>query len=407
MDTADDFRGTRPEPVRLDPFGRDQHGENARLRAAGPAVLVELPGGVVVWAVTHHDTLQALLADPRVGKNPQLWDTFREGRLPYGWPLLNFVVVPGMITADGEDHKRLRGLVSLAFTPRRIAALAPAIEARTVALLDRVAELDGEFDLREHFAYPLPMQVIGELLGLAAEQQDQLHALSDTLVSSSATPDAALAAQRDLNALLASVVAAKRAAPGDDLTTDLIAAREAGDGLSEAELVGTLLLMLVAGHETTLNLITNAVRALLAHPDQLRLVLDGSRPWSAVVEETLRYDSPVGQFPLRYASEDIAVGDVVIRRGEALLASYAAAGRDAGHYPDADRFDLTRQPARHLSLGHGPHFCLGSGLARLEAETALRHLFGRFPGLALAAGERPEPIGSFVSNSVRTLRVTA
>ncbi|MGW2254425.1 cytochrome P450 family protein [Kitasatospora sp. NPDC001660] len=372
---------------------------------------MELPGGVVVWAITHHDTLQSLLADPRVGKNPHLWTEFREGRLPEGWPLLGFVTVPGMITADGDDHRRLRGLVSQAFTPRRIAGLAPAVEARTVALLDAVAELTGPFDLRAHFAYPLPMQVIGELLGLAAEQQDELHELADTLVSSAATPAAAVAAQQGLNALLAGVVAAKRAEPGDDLTTDLIAAREAGhrpdrQRLSEAELVGTLLLMLVAGHETTLNLITNAVRALLAHPEQLRLVLDGEQPWSAVVEETLRHDSPVGQFPLRYAIEDIEVGDVVIRRGEALLASYAAAGRDSGHHPDADRFDITRRPNRHLSLGHGPHFCLGSGLARLEAETALRHLFERFPGLALAEGEAPEPIASFVSNSVRTLRVT-
>ncbi|WP_326846559.1 cytochrome P450 family protein [Streptomyces kaniharaensis] len=372
---------------------------------------MELPGGVVVWAITHHDALQTLLADPRVGKNPQLWTEFREGRLPEGWPLLGFVTVPGMITADGEDHRRLRGLVSQAFTPRRIAALAPAIEARTVALLDEVAKLDGPFDLRAHFAYPLPMQVIGDLLGLAREQLDELHELSDTLVSSAASPAAAVAARQSLNALLASVVEAKRAEPGDDLTTDLIAAREAGhrldqQRLSEAELVGTLLLMLVAGHETTLNLITNAVRALLAHPDQLRLVLAGGQPWSAVVEETLRHDSPVGQFPLRYATEDIAVGDVVIRRGEALLASYAAAGRDGGHHPDADRFDITRRPNRHLSLGHGPHFCLGSGLARLEAETALRHLFERFPGLALAEGEEPEPIASFVSNSVRSLRVT-
>ncbi|MFE2174267.1 cytochrome P450 [Kitasatospora sp. NPDC058115] len=357
--------------------------------------------------MTHHDTLQGLLADPRVGKNPQLWTTFREGRLPEGWPLITFVTVPGMITADGEDHRRLRGLVTQAFTPRRIAALQPAIEARATALLDRTAGLEGAFDLREHFAYPLPMQVIGELLGLPPRQQDELHELSDTLVSSSATPEAAVAAQRSLFALLSSVVAAKRAEPGDDLTTALIAAREDDDRLSESELVGTLLLMLVAGHETTLNLITNAVRALLAHPGQLRLVLDGTVPWSAVVEETLRHDSPVGQFPLRYATEDIPVGDVVIRRGEALLASYAAAGRDGAHHPDADRFDVTRQPNRHLSFGHGPHFCLGSGLARLEAETALRLLFERYPALALADGPAPEPIGSFVSNSVRTLRVTA
>ncbi|MFG2819334.1 cytochrome P450 [Kitasatospora sp. NPDC048365] len=359
----------------------------------------------MVWAITHHDTLQELLADPRVGKNAQLWTTFREGRLPEGWPLLNFVTVPGMVTADGADHRRLRSLVTQAFTPRRIAELAPAIERRAAELLDGIAGLEGGFDLREHFAYPLPMWVIGSLLGLEQEQQDALHELSNTLVSSSATPQAAIAAQQGLYALLGSVVAAKRERPGDDLTSDLIAAREAGDRLSEQELVGTLLLMLVAGHETTLNLITNAVRALLAHPAQLKLVLDGAADWSAVVEETLRYDSPVGQFPLRYASEDIPVGDVVIRRGEALLASYAAAGRDSGHYPDADAFDITREGARHLSFGHGPHFCLGAGLARLEAETALRGLFGRYPGLRPVDGAQAEPIASFVSNSVRKLMV--
>ncbi|WP_405018748.1 cytochrome P450 [Kitasatospora sp. NBC_00070] len=396
---------TSVSPVELDPFGGDQHAENVLLRAAGPAVLVELPGGVVVWAITQHDTLQALLNDPRVGKNAQLWTTFREGRLPEGWPLLNFVTVPGMVTADGEDHRRLRGLVTQAFTPRRIAELAPAIRARAVRLLDEVALLEGDFDLRKHFAYPLPMQVIGELLGLPPRQQDELHELSNTLVSSSATPAAAVAAQQGLFALLASVVAAKRAEPGDDLTTDLIAARADDDRLTEQELVGTLLLMLVAGHETTLNLITNAVRALLAHPEQLAGVLDGTYTWAAVVEETLRYDSPVGQFPLRYATEDIAVGEVVIRQGDALIASYASAGRDERHFADADRFDLGRTPAKHLSLGHGPHFCLGAGLARLEAETALRELFGRFPALRLADGAAPEPIASFISNSVKTLTV--
>lgn len=295
-----------------------------------------------------------------------------------------------MITVDGEDHRRLRGLVTQAFTPRRVAELRPAIESRTRALLDDLAGLEGPFDLREHFAYPLPMQVIGELLGLPPKQQDELHELSDTLVSSSATPAAAIAAQRGLQALLASVVEAKRAEPGDDLTTDLIAARESGDRLSEQELVGTLLLMLVAGHETTLNLITNAVRALLSHPEQLRLVLDGEQPWSAVVEETLRYDSPVGQFPLRYATEDIPVGDVVIRRGEALLASYASMrpGRRAlpgrrplRHHPAAEPASVARpRPALLPRLRTRPD---GGGD---RAAVPVRPLPGDRPGRGARAG---------------------
>ncbi|KDN84461.1 cytochrome P450 [Kitasatospora cheerisanensis KCTC 2395] len=359
----------------------------------------------MVWAITHHDTLQELLADPRVAKNAKHWNLYREGRLPEGWPLMTFITVPGMTTSDGADHRRLRGLVSQALTPRRIAALAPAIEQRVARLLDGVAALDGDFDLRTHFALPLPMQVIGELLGLAEEQADLLHELSNTLVSSSATPGAGATAALNLGGLLARVAAAKRAEPADDLTTALIAAREEQDRLSEEELIGILMQLVVAGHETTLNLICNAVRALLAHPDQLALVLNGEVGWSAVVEETLRYDGPVGQFPMRYALEDIRVGDVLIRRGEAMLASYAAAGRDDRHYADADRFDLTRTGNRHLSLGHGPHFCIGSSLARLEAETALRELFTRFPGLRLADGADPKPIASFVSNSVSTLMV--
>ncbi|PJN22347.1 cytochrome P450 [Kitasatospora sp. CB02891] len=400
MDTADQL-----QPVRLDPVGADQHAENERLRANGPATLVELPGGVVVWAITHHDTLQELLADPRVGKDAKHWNLYREGRLPEGWPLMTFITVPGMTTSDGADHRRLRGLVSQALTPRRIAELAPAIEQRVARLLDGVADLEGDFDLRTHFAYPLPMQVIGELLGLAEEQQGLLHELSNTLVSSSATPGAGAAAARNLAGLLAQVAAAKRAEPANDLTTALIAAREEQDRLSEAELIGILMQLVVAGHETTLNLICNAVRALLANPDQLALVLDGTVSWSAVVEETLRYDGPVGQFPMRYALEDIQVGDVLIRRGEAMLASYAAAGRDDRHYEDPNRFDLTRENNRHLALGHGPHFCIGSSLARLEAETALRELFARHPGLRLADGADPRPIASFVSNSVSTLLV--
>ncbi len=362
----------------------------------------------MVWSVSHHATLQQLLADPRVAKGPEHWTLYREGRLPEGWPLMTFVTVPGLTTSDGARHRRLRGLVTQALTPRRVNELAPAVRQRVLGLLDDLAGAvgpDGSVDLRSRFAYPLPMDVIGELLGLRAEQQDRLHELSDVLVSSSAVPGASAAAARDMAGLLAALVAEKRAAPADDLTSALIAAREEQDRLSEEELIGILLQLVVAGHETTLNLVCNAVLGLLAHPDQLALVLGGEVPWSAVVEETLRRDSPVGHFPMRYALEDIDLGEVVIPAGDGILASYAAAGRDPGHWEDADRFDLTRSPIRHLSLGHGPHFCIGSVLARLEAETALRELFTRFPGLRRADDVPPRPIASFLSNSVSSLRV--
>ncbi len=364
----------------------------------------------MVWSVNHHEALQQLLADPRVAKGPEHWTLYREDRLPEGWPLLTFVTVPGLTTSDGADHRRLRGLVSQALTPRRVGELAPAVRRRVDELLDGLAAAaaaapDGTVDLRTSFAYPLPMAVIGELLGLRPEQQDRLHELSDIVVNSSAVPGASAAAARDMGALLAGLAAEKRAAPGDDLTSALIAAREEQDRLTEPELIGILLQLVIAGHETTLNLVCNAVLALLGHPEQLALVRDGRVPWSAVVEETLRRDSPVGHFPMRYALEDIELGGTVIPAGDGILASYAAAGRDPGHWPDADRFDLTRSPLRHLSLGHGPHFCIGSTLARLEAETALRELFTRFPGLRLAEGAGPRPITSFLSNSVTGLRV--
>lgn len=401
-----------PAPVRLDPLGRDQHGQNEGLRALGPVVPVELPGGVPAWSVTRHDLLQELLADPRVGKDHRHWRALADGRVPDGWPLINFVTVPGMTTADGDDHRRLRALVTQAFTPRRVAALRPRVEAMVAELLDRLAAAladGGTADLRAHFAYPLPMRVICELLGVPEHLRDELHRLCGSVVGSATAPADVLADQRALYALLGGIVADHRATPGDDLTSDLIAADEDGDRLAEQEIAGTLLLMLVAGHETTLNLITNAVRALLAHPEQLALVTAGTVPWAAVIEETLRWDSPVGQFPLRYAIEDIDIAGTRIPRGDAILASYAAVGRDPGrHGPDAGRFDITRPATRHLSFGHGAHFCLGAPLARLEAEIALPALFARFPGLtAAAAPEELEPLPSIVSNSVRVFPVTA
>ncbi|WP_042376219.1 cytochrome P450 family protein [Streptacidiphilus melanogenes] len=391
-------------PYPLDVHGIDQHGENEALRERGPVALVELPGGLTAWAVTGHEELQALLGDQRVGKNPGNWRALQEGRVPEGWPLLGMVTIPGMTSADGEDHRRLRSLVSQGFTPRRVEALRPHVEAVVAELVERLDGLaPGPVDLREHFAYPLPMRVIGELLGIPEELRDELHRHAGTLVRSSATPQEAVAARRGLVELLGQVAADRRAHPGDDMTSDLLAAREADDRLSEEEVVGTMMLMFIAGHATTLNLITNAVRALSAFPQQRDAALAGTVTWAAVVEETLRQDSPVAHFPLRFALDDIEIGGVVIRRGDAILASYAAAGRDPRRHEDAERFDATRSPNRHLSFGHGLHFCLGAPLARLEAEVALRELYGRFPALELA-GETT-PIASFVSNSVQSLPV--
>ena len=209
--------------------------------------------------------------------------------------------------------------------------------------------------------------------------------------------------------VLAAVAAARTENPGNDLTSALIAAREEdGDRLSPHELIGTLMLTIIAGHETTLNLITNAVRALCAHRDQLALVRSGGATWTDVVEETLRWDSPVSYFPFRYPTRDLTLSGTVIPKGTPVLAGYSAAGRDTrAHGPDAERFDVTRgSGARHLSLGHGAHYCMGAPLARTEATVALQQLFARFPGLELAVPESQLPrTASFVGNSVRQLPV--
>lgn len=397
-------------PHRMDPSGGCPHADNARLLAGGSVVPVVLPGEVAGAAVLGHAALREFLAHPDIAKGPEHFTALREGRIEEGWPLRTFATVRSMTTADGADHRRLRSLVSRAFTGRRVESLRPRIETLAAGLLDGMAAAadgDGTVDLRRHYALPLPMGVICELLGVGPEYRERLHHLSDQVVSTGIGPEEVVAANQEMAAVLAEVAAARRERPGDDLTSALITAREEdGDRLSEPELIGTLLLMIVAGHETTLNLVVNAVRALCAHRDQLALVMAGRATWLDVVEETLRWDSPVSFFPFRYPTRDLSIAGTVIPRGTPVLAGYSAAGRDpAAHGPDADRFDITRD-ARHLSLGHGPHFCLGAPLARLEATVALERLFARFPAveLALPEGELPRHTG-FVGNGVRELPV--
>ncbi|MFG2989018.1 cytochrome P450 [Streptomyces sp. NPDC048257] len=403
-------------PHVIDPLGGCPHALNARLRAEHGAVAeVVLPGEVRGAVVLGHEALKEFLAHPEVGKNARHFPALHDGTIPADWPLRVFADAQGMHTADEADHRRLRGLVGKAFTIRQVERLRPRIEALTTELLDDLGRAaadsaDGIADLYTHFALPLPMNVICELLGVDPEHRSRLHQLTNTVVvATDISPAEKMAALRELMALTSTIAAARAENPGEDLTSALIAAREGdGDRLSEIELIGTMRLMLVAGHETTLNLVVNAVRALCAHRDQLALVLDSKATWSDVVDETLRWDTPVSWFPFRYPTRDVTVDGTVIPQGTPVLAGYSAAGRDeALHGPDADRFDITRPTAaRHLAFGHGAHYCIGAPLARLEATTALERLFTRFPDLDLAVPEAELPYQrSFISNNVRSLPV--
>ncbi|MDI5961483.1 cytochrome P450 [Streptomyces sp. SL13] len=368
---------------------------------------------MVAWSVGRLDLLKKLLVDPRVSKDPrQHWRAFAAGEVKQDWPLFSWVGVNNMFTAYGNDHRRLRRLVSQAFTARRIAALQPRVEEFTRALVDGLAATPAgaTADVREGFAYPLPIQVICDLFGVPeGELRHRLRRIVDGVFDTSLTPQEALANFHEMYACLADLLTLKRAEPGDDMTSLLISTRDEDDGtgLQEDELIDTLLLVIGAGHETTVNLIDNAIHALLTHPGQLALVRSGQASWNDVIEEALRYRAPIAHLPLRYAVEDIELDGVTIPRGDAILANYAGAGLDRGfHGETAGEFDVLRAEKEHLAFGHGVHFCLGAPLARLEAAIALPALFDRFPDMKLAVpADQLEPVGGFISNGHKRLPV--
>ncbi|MFI8996201.1 cytochrome P450 [Streptomyces sp. NPDC053542] len=399
------------QPVAIDPAGTDLPGEAARLRAIGPAALVELPGGIRAWSVGGHGLLKRLLADDRVSKDPrQHWPAWRNGEHHDSW-LQSWVGVTNMFTAYGADHRRLRKLVAPAFTGRRTEAMAPRVERITKELMaDLEAAPAGEpVDLISSYAHPLPMRMICELFGIPEESRVEVGAVIDEVMDTSATPEQASATAAKIAAVLGDLIALKRREPGDDMTSVLVSARDDdGSRLEERELLDTLLLVIGAGYETTVNLIGNAVHALLTHPEQRALLASGQAGWDDVIEETLRWAPSIANLPLRYAVEDIPLADgTVIRQGDPILAAYAAAGRDPErHGADADSFELRRPDREHLAFGHGVHFCLGAPLARMEARTALPALFDRFPDLELAVpASELRATGSFIGNGLQSLPV--
>ncbi len=353
----------------------DPYSVHARLRAQRPVAQVIMPGGAPAWLITGYAQARAALTDPRLRK------------LPVGWrPDPDSILASldlHMLNLDPPDHERLRKLVSKAFTARRVEELRPRITAITEALLDDMSTR-REVDLLAAFAFPLPITVICELLGVPAADRDQFRAWSATIVADTVSPEAFQADAGAMVGYFQTLLAARRREPAGDLLSALITARDEEDRLSENELLSMAFLLLVAGHETTVNLIAGGMLALLLSPGELaRLRADPSLLGGAL-EELLRYVNPVNNATFRFTGEPVEIGDVPIGANEVVFVSLSGANRDPSRYAGPERLDLGRDSSGHLAFGHGIHYCLGAPLARLEAEIAFRGLLERFGSMTLA-----------------------
>ncbi|MEU3729685.1 cytochrome P450 [Streptomyces sp. NPDC033538] len=360
-----------------DDFRRDPHPVYERLRRSGPVHRVRPPSPGArydTWLVVGHEEARAALADPRLAKDPSgLGMTFLDEEL----------IGKYLLVTDPPRHTRLRALVSRAFTMRRVEELRPRIRRITDDLLDAMLP-HGRGDLVESFAHPLPLTVICELLGVPEMDRAEFRKISTEAVAPT-NEESEYDAFVELAAYLTDLIEDKRCSgPSGDLLSDLIRTTdEDGDRLSAEELRGMAFVLLIAGHETTVNLITTGVHALLSHPGQLDTLRADLSLVDGAVEEALRWDGPVENATFRYAAEPLEIDGTPIARGDAVMVGLTAADRDPDRYPDPDRFDIRRDTRGHLAFGHGVHYCLGAPLARLEARTAIRTLLERAPGLAL------------------------
>ncbi|GAA1553122.1 cytochrome P450 [Kribbella hippodromi] len=357
-----------------------------RLREIGPVVEVEFPGGVPAYLALTHNAVREILAGDNTTflRDPQHWPALHDGTIPADWPLRAIIQGGHLATVDGGDHRRLRGLVGKAFTPARVQTLEPRIQAIIDGLLDDIVAAGDAVDLVPAFTEALPMWVICELFGVPSEDRSRLRNWTSALLAHTTPPEVAFQTQNELQAYLHALVVSKQQEPADDLTSALVKARDDGDALSTDELVGILWLMLVAGHETTVHLLGYAIVALARNPAQLALAKAEDR-WADVVEETLRYRHSVMMTSFRFTAADVTIAGVDIPKGSAVGVVYQATGIDEDEYGEsANRFDITRTQTGHLGFGHGPRYCIGAPLARLESRLALASLYRRLPDLALA-----------------------
>ncbi|WP_141577741.1 cytochrome P450 [Actinomadura sp. WMMA1423] len=358
-------------------FSEDPCAVYAELRESGPVHPIDFPPGATAFLVVDHEHGRAALSDPRLSKDSSYSTVPVNSELFFGGT---------MLAMDPPDHTRMRGLVAKAFTGRRVERLRPRVQEIADGLLDGIAAR-GEADLIEELAVPLPIQVICELLGVPASDRARFREWTAVLTVPALSAEARerrREAARAFNDYLLQVIAERRARPEDDLISGLITARDGESALTGAEMLGTIALLLIAGHETTVNLIGNGVLALLRNPGQLELLRTRPELLPSAVEELLRFDGPVERASQRIALEDMEIAGTPIPKGAWVHVSLGAADRDPAVFEKPDRLDVTRAPKGHVAFGHGPHFCLGAPLARLEGQIAIGGLLERFPDLALA-----------------------
>jgi cytochrome P450 len=378
----------------------------AAMREKGPVISVMMPTGEPVWFVTRYEAALAMLKDDeRFANDPshalteeeyaQLFQQATEHLTDEQQQMAaqtDEILRRNLLAVDPPDHSRLRRLVAIPFTPKYIEGLRPRVQAIADALLDAVqARADGtgrrEMELIGDFAYPLPLTVISEMLGIPLADRDKFREWSQAAVSFTPADRANPAVTAKLIEFIAymrRLVAAKRSHPGDDLLSGLVLAEAEGDKLSEKELLSMIFVLIVAGHETTVNLIANGTLALCEHPEQRARLQENPGLLKTAVEEMLRYYGPVEMTLTRWVRQDTELGGEQLRRGQQIMAVLASANRDGNQFPDPDVFDVSREPNRHVAFGTGIHACLGATLARLEGQVAFATLLSRLPDLALA-----------------------